>query len=135
MQRALLLGPIFFVFASCASAPKPPPPQSAPSFVDGVRQKPVTSDEVEREVGRRRGKLAACYRTERLNSKTPAAFLLELTIPNDGSAVPVTVLTSEPPGQHILQACILGALNDLRFPPHVGEVLRLRVPIEPLDTF
>lgn len=118
----------------CASSPPPPPPEP-PLFVDGVRQRPVTAAEVEREVGRRRARLAGCYRSERLNTSALASFLLELAIPSDGGEVPVTVLTAEPPGQLILQACILSALADLRFPPHVGAVLRLRVPIEPLDTF
>lgn len=120
---------------SCASSEPSPRPAEPPPFVDGVRQKPVTGEEVEREVGRRRARLAACYRSERLNSTALAAFLLELAVPKDGGEVSMTVLSSEPPGQLLLQACILGALADLRFPPHVGEPLRLRVPIEPLDTF
>lgn len=129
--------PFFAVVSlvACASEAPPSRPPDPPLFVDGVRQKPVTNEEVTRAIGGRRNRLAACYRTERLNTKELARFLYEITIPNDGSEAPIQMLTMEPTGQPILEACVTQALKNLRFPPHVGEVRKLRVPIEPLDSF
>lgn len=124
-----------FAFVACASEQAPPRPPEQPLFVDGVRQKPITNEEVTAQVGTRRSRLAACYRSERLNTKELARFLFELTIPNDGSEAPVEMLTMEPQGQPILEACVAQALKSLRFPPHIGEVRKLRVPIEPMDSF
>ena len=135
MPRFIVLLTALFSLASCAAERPPRAQPETPEYVDGVRQKPVSATEVEHQVSTRRAKLAGCYRTERLNSPSPARFLVELAIPNDGGEVSVSVLTAEPAGQDILQACILQSLANLRFPPHVGEPFRLRVPIEPLDAF
>jgi hypothetical protein len=135
MRRAVSLLMVALWLVACASERAAGPPPETPEFVDGVRQKPVTIKEVEHQVSQRRGKLAGCYRTERLNSPSPARFLIELAIPNDGGEVPVSLLTSEPAGQPILETCVLQALANLRFPPHIGEPFRLRVPIEPMDSF
>ncbi|MCK6545652.1 hypothetical protein L6R52_07265 [Myxococcota bacterium] len=121
------------LFAACASAP---PPKKAeperPAYVDGVRQRPLTVEEVEDAVKRSRERIVACYRTERLNdptSKLPS-FTFEVSIPTDGSAQKVTMTSTDATPLRVLEGCLRDALIAIRFPPHVGTTLVVQVPIQ-----
>jgi hypothetical protein len=117
----------------CASAP--PPKRAAPeppAYVDGVRQRPLTVEEVEDAVARSRERIVACYRTERFNdatSKLPS-FSLRMEIPTDGTAQKVTITSQATTPQRVLEGCVRDALIAIRFPPHAGAPLVVDVPIQ-----
>lgn len=117
--------------AACAPAPPPKMETGGPRFVDGVRQEPLTIDEVHERVLKERRKIGQCHRAERLNSTTVASVTFHLTIPNTGGVPTVKLIASTRPEQRALAACVGDILRALTFPAHVGETIELDLPIEP----
>jgi hypothetical protein len=117
--------------AGCAPAPPPKMETGGPRFVDGVRQEPLTVDEVHARILKDRRRIGQCHRAERLNSSAVTAVTFHLTIPNTGGTPAVKLIASTRPEQRALAACVGDILRALTFPPHVGETVELDVPIEP----
>lgn len=96
-------------------------------------QKPMTPDDAVRYIGRAQSDLSVCYKREAMNipmDQKVSDFIFQLWIPSDGSETEVELVTETVSGQLALRECISDALERVRFPPHVGEALTIKVPIE-----
>ncbi|MFO0726213.1 MAG: hypothetical protein U1E65_20685 [Myxococcota bacterium] len=106
---------------------------------DPIRKDPVTAAEVEAKARGKADKITQCYRSERMNVgiNAPAGadaltrFVFRIHVPTTGEKVGVTILKSSRADQVLLGECITKALQQLTFPPYVGNPLDLELPIEP----
>jgi hypothetical protein len=118
----------------CATAP-PPKMEKA----DPIRKDPVTAAEVEGKARLKAEKISQCYRAERMNVGINAPggadaltrFVVRIHVPTTGERVAVTIVKSSRSDQTLLGECITKALQQLTFPPYVGNPLDLELPIEP----
>jgi hypothetical protein len=105
-----------------------------PDWKDGVRQKPLTAEEVTQEVNGHLEELQKCFSRERLNASAVSAYTFRMEIPNDGSPPKVALVSNTPPpkeDQLFLVNCLSDVLRRIKFPAHVGEKLKIDVPIQP----
>ena len=100
-----------------------------PQWQGGVRQRPLTPEEVGANIRKHLGPIQDCYARERLNTPRPSSFFFQLDIPPDGSTHTVTMLEASDPAQLILTACVSDVLRTLEFPAHNGEPLQVKVPL------
>lgn len=126
-MRSLLVS--LLLASGCASAPAAPPGPPR-LYEDGVRQLPLTEDEVEARVRALAPRLENCYREERLNlSAELSEYLFEIVVPADGQPVEVDVVEESVPEQVSLHDCMLRIFSSMKFTAHVGEPITLRVPV------
>ena len=94
------------------------------------QEKPLTASRVRTMIAERSPQLGGCFERERMSSDELASFVFELIIPNDGTPHELIRLSSTIPKQEILTECIESELKKLKFSPHAGPSLRLKVPIQ-----
>jgi hypothetical protein len=92
--------------------------------------KPLTTKTVRTKIAGQSAILGACFQRERLSSDVLASFVFELIIPNDGTPHQVIRVSTSQPQQEILSECVHLQLKKLKFTPHAGPSLRLKVPIQ-----
>jgi hypothetical protein len=131
LARALVLALAGATLAGCASAP--PPKRSVADedpWINGVRQRPLSEEEVDATIKKNRERVVGCYRRERLNNDGKLSdYVFRLEIPADGKAPKVSAVSATVAGQRALELCLSDTLAALRFPPHAGAKLVLNVPI------
>jgi hypothetical protein len=103
-----------------------------PNWKNGVRQTPVTPDEISKMISARSEELQKCYNRARINNDKVRAFTYKLDVPNDGSDVKVTLVGTPPTmAQKFQSTCLGDVIRQLRVPAHVGQPFQVEVPIEP----
>lgn len=114
---------------ACAS--QPPPPVVKPLYKDGVLQRALTVEEAERYLRQTAPEFEACYRREALNmAQQVSSYVMQVSVPTDGKPATVTVLKETVPGQMTLRGCLVDAIRRVKFPAHIGQVIKMNVPIE-----
>lgn len=126
---ALCLG--LAVTFACSTPPPPPKTAESPEFIDGVRQRPLTPEEVTEQIREGLTKFEDCYRRERLNFTFPtlSSYTFRFQVPADGSKNRIGVVEETQPGQQALRLCLADALRSIRFPAHTGKTITIDVPI------
>lgn len=125
MRRLLLALALF----GCAT---PPPPKAGPPLeVNGVRQAPLTQEEVEAKIRGQADQLRTCYGRERYNLNVDLKdFTYKVTVPPDGTPSSAQVQGEVPENQILLSECLAEVLRRIRYPAHVGAKITLMVPIK-----
>lgn len=132
LARVLVLALVGAALVGCASAP--PPKRSVADedpWVNGVRQRALSEQEVDSAIQKSRERIVGCYRRERLNNDGRLSdYVYRLEVPTDGKAPKVSLVSATVTGQPALESCLSDTLLALRFPPHAGAKLVLNVPIQ-----
>ena len=116
------------IVAGCSGSPVPTVQRP---YIDGVRQRPLTTEEAEGRLRRAAPTFESCYRREMINlTEKLSSYIFRVWIPTDGSGAEVKVLKATVKGQVTLRECLEEAIARVRFPAHVGEPITLRVPIK-----
>ena len=118
-----------FSFIACAGPQTIKQPQAESWDLD-FQAKPLSTKTVRTKIAGQSAALGACFQRERLSSDVLATFVFELIIPNDGTSHEVILVSTSQPKQEILSECVHLQLKKLKFAPHAGPSLRLKVPIQ-----
>ncbi len=98
---------------------------------NGVRQRPLTTNEAERLIQLQAERIAVCYRRERINLDAKTGnYVFRVWIPTDGSEPDVEAVKETVPNLITLRGCLVDVLERVDFPKHNGEPMTLNVPIE-----
>lgn len=127
--RSLVLIAALAAYGCAGGQPAGPP--DSPEFIDGVRQRPLTAQEVGRALAARTARFGRCYQRVRLTLglNAPSDFVARLRVGSDGGPPVAEIVEATAAGQDDLERCIVGELESLEFPPHVGETVIVDVPI------
>lgn len=102
-----------------------------PEYVDGVRQRPLTVEEVTLEFRKRSDRLSRCYKLVRLTYglEDRSDYVIRYRVPNTGEPPSAEIVQATRPHQDKLGRCIVEQLEAFEFPPHRGKDLVFDVPI------
>lgn len=125
---------ILAISMSACAGPKTVKQPQAENWDLEFQEKPLSASRVRGMIAERSPQLSACFERERMSSDVLASFVFELIIPNDGTPHQSIRLSTTFPKQEILSECIESELKKLKFTPHAGPSLRLKVPIQPQAT-